>query len=242
MKSLLINTLAFLTIFQVQAQIFGNRTVKGNGETTHITKNVDTYDELSVGGNFDIVLYNGTSGNLDIEIDDNLVDLLDIKSNNGRLSIHWQNNKDVQPQHNTIIRIPVEDLEKISLLGDGTISSEDTLENVKISINLTGNGNIALHINTDDVTSRLIGSGTIQLSGKTGKMNLFLSGSGNYKCFDFESTDAAVKVSGSGRMEINVVDSLSAIIAGSGDIFYKGNPELEEDEVLGTGVLKKVDD
>ena len=43
-------------------------------------------------------------------------------------------------------------------------------------------------------------------------------------------------------MEINTSDSLSAIIAGGGDIFYKGDPELEENEVIGTGVIKKVDE
>ena len=51
--------------------------------------------------------------------------------------------------------------------------------------------------------------------------------------------DATVGVPGSGRVQVHATDTLRATIAGSGAIFYRGDPSSVTQSVTGSGVIIK---
>ena len=73
------------------------------------------------------------------------------------------------------------------------------------------------------------GSGEIQLANglKTEDLTLSVAGSGDLLASDFEVQRVSAAVAGSGDIKCHAVKFLKARTNGSGDIGYKGNPELD---------------
>lgn len=74
--------------------------------------------------------------------------------------------------------------------------------------------------------SKISGSGSISIAGYTNDLNHTTSGSGEFEGFDLESRDAYVKISGSGTANGYATETLNVQINGSGDVYYKGSPEI----------------
>ena len=87
----------------------------------------------------------------------------------------------------------------------------------------------------------IAGSGTVSLSGKTEKMNIKSAGSSKIKAFGLETEELTCKAAGSTHIEITANKAISTKIAGSGTIRYKGNPNIKEKSIIGSGSITKVD-
>src|SRR5690606_37057194 len=92
------------------------------------------------------------------------------------------------------------------------------------SAGLSGSGEIDAKVSAQNLNAAISGSGDIRLGGDADKVKVGISGSGDVKAFELKSKDADIAVSGSGNTEITVNGNLTASVAGSGDIHYKGNP------------------
>jgi hypothetical protein len=78
------------------------------------------------------------------------------------------------------------------------------------------------------------------VAGTAKKQSVNISGSSKIDAFDLKSEESEVSISGSGNVNINVTQSLEARVSGSGDIRYKGNPDIRNIHVSGSGNIKKV--
>ena len=72
-------------------------------------------------------------------------------------------------------------------------------------------------------------------------MNMKNAGSCKIKAFDLETEKLNCKAAGSTHIEITVNKAISTKMAGSGTIRYKGNPEIKEKSIVGSGSITKVD-
>lgn len=110
------------------------------------------------------------------------------------------------------------------------------------SFALMGSG--ALHlagVNQPDVKIALMGSGDIDASGKTGRLDAKIAGSGSMRLGDLAAQNAAIRIAGSGDIEAAPQDSLDANIAGSGDIDLKNEPKKIETAIHGSGHIRHPD-
>jgi hypothetical protein len=62
-----------------------------------------------------------------------------------------------------------------------------------------------------------------------------VSGSGEYAGSDLATQQTEVEVSGSGNAKVNVTDSLTATVTGSGNVTYTGNPAQVQQDSSGSG-------
>jgi len=97
-----------------------------------------------------------------------------------------------------------------------------------------------LEIETGKLASKISGSGSIHLSGKTQDFTVSISGSGEINAFDLDAENVAVKISGSGDCRVTASESLDAKISGSGDVYYKGRPQINT-KISGSGSLMSRD-
>jgi hypothetical protein len=84
------------------------------------------------------------------------------------------------------------------------------------------------------------GSSDVDVAGTAKRQFLSISGSSKINAFDLKSEESKVNISGSGNVNINVTQSLEARVSGSGDIRYRGNPDIRNIQVSGSGNIKKV--
>jgi len=80
------------------------------------------------------------------------------------------------------------------------------------------------------------GIGNIMISNvdESGNFNVYNSGTGKFKGFQFVVSNCNAEIIGSGDCEVNPTNTLNVAIEGSGDVFYKGSPVIEV-KISGSG-------
>ena len=113
----------------------------------------------------------------------------------------------------------------ISIAGSGDIQGSNiTCTNLKTSV--AGSGDLKLN-NVSATEASVAGSGTAILTGTTQEASYRVAGSGDLFASDLQAKRVSASVSGSGDIKCHATDFLKARTSGSGDIGYKGNPELD---------------
>lgn len=207
---------------------FGGKTVKAS--KNYVTKNikVDNFTGLNLAGSPDVI-YTQKAGKPEVEVytSDNIVDLLDINVANNTLNIRFK--KGVNVSFNKLeIRISSETLNSISIAGAGNIELANGLKTDHLKVSIAGAGDIqGSNITCTKLKTSIAGSGTAILTGKTREASYRIAGSGDLFASDLQAERVSASVSGSGDIKCHATDFLKARTSGSGDIGYKGNPELD---------------
>ena len=115
----------------------------------------------------------------------------------------------------------------ISIAGSGDIQGSNIIcTNLKTSV--AGSGDLKLNnVSATDTEASVAGSGTAILTGTTQEASYRVAGSGDLFASDLQAKRVSASVSGSGDIKCHATDFLKARTSGSGDIGYKGNPELD---------------
>ena len=108
--------------------------------------------------------------------------------------------------------------------GSGNITAPNTLTNNNINLCIKGSGNINAQVKATNLNTNIDGSGTIALSGTVASHYSGIKGSGKVAALDLATDQTNVNLTGSGDVEVNAQNSLAVIIKGSGNVYYKGNP------------------
>ncbi len=238
----LIFTLALIA-FSIQtadAQWWSNKKVKGNGEMISETRNVGSYDHVSLEGNMDVELVAGKEGKLTVEAESNLMEYIVTEVSGGNLKISVEKGINLNPSRQGIrITVPFETLDGLSLTGSGDMRTSNPITAGDFDLRLTGSGDMKIHVEAQSVTAKITGSGDITMRGKTNDFKCTVTGSGDFKAYDFQARSADASVLGSGDIQLQASENLKARVSGSGDIRYRGNPEKENFKTTGSGSVSK---
>ena len=236
----IITLLVLLTIsIQTQGQI-SSKKIKGDGNQTTITRNVSDFEKIGVSGSFDVELIKGAEGEITIKADANLMEYIVTEVKKGKLQIKTKKGIQIKQSKKIKITVTFESMNAIALAGSGNIHSSDLIESKELKLSLAGSGNMDLKVDTGDLKSSIAGSGNINLSGNSDELSCSIAGSGNVKGYELKANKTSVSIAGSGNVEVNAVEEIHASIAGSGSVFYSGNPTVQKAKSVGSGsILKK---
>ena len=197
--------------------------VSGDGNVVSKEIPIKDYDEIQIEGeNVDFkYMQSDDVPYLKVETDQNIMDLLDINTDSKVLVVRPKNrHTGINPTRFIVITNSTA-LKEFKMAGGGTIKAD--------SIAITR------------LDCEIAGSGTVSLSGKTEKMNIKSAGSSKIKAFGLETEELTCKAAGSTHIEITANKAISTKITGSGTIRYKGNPNIKEKSIIGSGSITKVD-
>ena len=114
----------------------------------------------------------------------------------------------------------------VNINGSGDVNIP-VLTTQSAMFDLHGSGDlVALKINANTVNATLVGSGDMKLEGECGTAELSLNGSGDIVARNLVAQDVTASVISSGDLSCHAVNKLTANVTGSGDIRYKGNPDI----------------
>lgn len=161
------------------------------------------------------------------------VDDTEVRVTNGKLVIEEHGH--IAADQIIYIYVPV--ITRLESLGSSDVYGESNFQQqANMEIQLRGSGEIDMYVDTDNVDIENSGSGDVFLEGITDNIDVFLSGSGWVRTFNLPTDFADVRVSGSGSAEVTVDVDLDVIISGSGDVRYKGHPNINS-TITGSGRL-----
>lgn len=240
-KNYLLFLFALIISIPINAQLWGNKKVSGNGEVTTITRNTSDYDAVKCAGFMDFILVSGTEGKITIEGEENLLEYIITEVKDNKLIIKVENGVNLRTswKKGIVITIPFEDINYVSLAGSGDVWNKDLITSNDFKVSLAGSGDLNLNVKAENLDSSISGSGDIKITGTANYLKTSVTGSGDFHGFDLDANNTEAYVTGSGDIKVVSNEYLKAKVTGSGDIEYKGNPEKEDTKVVGSGSISK---
>lgn len=233
----LFSTLFLSGCFQAGC-IFDDWSVKGSGSVITETRDVSGFHSILSEGSWNIFLSQGGEERLSIETDDNLLPLISTTVRNGTLRI--RSIRSIRPSSEIRVYVMMKEVKCIQLAGSGDIRGETPLCGDALSFLIAGSGDVDCTVHASSVRSVVAGSGDIRLSGKAEDCSFEINGSGEIRSFDLQTKRCSVRIDGSGDIQVHADDSLTAVINGSGDIYYKGKAEKIVETVNGSGTIRRM--
>lgn len=232
MKTILFTTLSFIFLISCAQE-----TVKGNGKmTSEIRKVSGNFDAVESAGAFDVIIKDGAQdGNIKLEGESNILEKIEVKVNGSTLVLKQKPGFNFRSNRNITITFSAKNLKSIGLSGSGNITTEGIQKADSFNAGLSGSGDLDLKVSAKNITAGISGSGNIKLNGNADNLEIGISGSGDVNAFGLKANDVQVGVSGSGDVEVTSNGNLKAAVAGSGDIYYKGNPQSVNAKSSGSG-------
>lgn len=109
-----------------------------------------------------------------------------------------------------------------------------------VDCRLSGEASFVCHdVDAPLVELELTGNSLVEISGVAKALQLEVTGSGEMDFSACRAESATVDVTGSGRIEVNVSDTLEGSITGSGTVIHVGEPRHKRIEVYGSGRVRQ---
>lgn len=238
-KQLLTLILVAATITVNSQSWWSSKKVKGNGNVTTVTRTIDDFDKVSIGGSFDVNLVAGKEGKITIEGEENVIPFIETEVKGNKLKIQFKENTNIRTTRRLLVTVPFEDIEAISLGGSGNVKVEKIIKASEVALSLGGSGNIIAQINSDETKASIGGSGNIKLKGTSNNLKCSIAGSGSVKAYNLETENLKASIAGSGSVQATVKTKIKASIVGSGSVYYKGNPKIDTSTIGSGDVIDK---
>ena len=212
--------------------------IRGNGNVVTETRQVGEFHSIISKGSIDIEIMPSDSYGLEIQNDENLLEYMLTEVSDGVLEVKYKKGSYSSDQAKVFITVPT--LNEIKSSGSADIFIHGLLRNPQeINIKTSGSGNIAGEVDVPLVKAISSGSGNIELSGRTKTFICEIRGSGDVKCEDLKSENADISVKGSADVKVFASVSLKVSVAGSGNVYYSGNPPNPDINISGSGKVRR---
>lgn len=219
---------------------FMNKSVEGNGNYTTQTRSISRADRIRLEGSFDVVLVPSSTTSVRVEADENLMQYIITKDEDGWLVIRPEDHTNLKSSQKIRVTVSTDKVEALDVSGSGTVTSQSQFTGGdKLDVDLSGSGEIKMNVNTPKVEGSISGSGHIVIVGETKNLKVSMSGSGTFNSTELLCEDANIDIAGSGNASVYADSQLKVSIAGSGDVYYKGKAEVHSD-IAGSGGVKRL--
>jgi hypothetical protein len=191
--------------------------IVGSGTLVSETRAVGSFTGIQITSFANVYMTQDTIESLRIESNDNIIGLV------------------VTSVYNNTLVVSLRD----GSYSNVTVNVYASMKNIKLLESIGAASFSSTHpIQTDSITCKITGTGSISLTGKTNYESIVITGSGDVRTSNLISSFCSVSISGAGNVEVNVTQRLDATIAGTGTIIYKGNPSVIQKVITGVGVVR----
>jgi hypothetical protein len=196
-------------------------------------------ETLSVHGEFDVLLVQDGTMQVDINAAPALAKLVRVAVDNGVLGIDTEPMTRIELPFthgsHPMITVHVPALGRIEITGTGNLTSNAWSSPSELRLDLNSSGDLKIHhLSAKKVTTTIKGSADVELAGTAAEEEVRILGSGDYRAGDLKAASATVAILGSGDASVWAQDALAVSIKGSGDVEYFGQPSLAQ-SVNGSG-------
>jgi hypothetical protein len=198
----------------------------GNGNIVSSEITLNQFEKLNIHGSTKVRFHQSQDYRAVLTVDSNLVEFVEFLIRNNTLYIETKTGHSYS--FNTLlVDIYCPGLTAVSVSGSGNFLATDTMIAESFELNVSGSGRTNISIICDNFLADISGSGDIIITGTGNDSNIRISGSGDFNGIDYKTNNVTARISGSGSMNIWVLEYLQANVSGSGSIKYRGNPIID---------------
>lgn len=232
-------TLLLLTTALTLSAQWGNRTtIKGNGEVTTDTRNVDGFDGVSTCCDIDVILVKG-SFNVKVEAESNLQDYIKTEVSGGRLHIGFKKNTNIKSREQITVYVTLPELEYVGASSSGSITTKSTFTGERMEADVSSGAKIELNFTGDQLYTNASSGGGMTVKGSSDRFKANVSSGGKVRAEDYDTKDARCNASSGGGVTINVSGELDANASSGGQVRYTGNPSNVDSNTSSGGSIRR---
>ena len=233
--------LATVIIIFASCRQMGYKRIKGNGNITTEDRNINRAERIKLSGSYDVEITQGSITSVKVETDENILPFIITSEEDGFLLIKSKGHVNLTATHTIKVYIITAKLEQIQLTGSGSIIGKTKFtEANKLTLKISGSGDIQMDLNAPDIIADISGSGSMTLTGETKNETIHISGVGDYNAEGLKAENAKVRIAGTGDVKVFAEVSLDVNIAGGGSVYYKGAATVKQ-RVAGVGEVKRIE-
>jgi hypothetical protein len=191
--------------------------VIGSGRLVSQDRTVGTFTGIRVTGIANVVIRQDPVQALRIEADDNVADRVTTTVEGGLLTVGLERGSYSKITVNVYASMAI--VRRLEVIGSANFSTTTPIQ-------------------TDSLTCRITGTGNMTLQGSANAGVFEITGAGSVGAFNLNLERCWSLISGTGNIEVNVSNQLTASITGVGSITYAGNPSTVNQSVTGVGSVK----
>jgi hypothetical protein len=213
------------------------RCKKGEGPVVSKSRNIEAYTKLVCDIPCYIYITQGNTRSCIVNACENLQEFIITEAKGGgKLKI--TSKRCISDLDTIRIDLTVPELKGLKIKGSGKMFSTGVFTGDKMEFEIDGSGSINFNVMLNSLETYITGAGDANLKGSVQKHKIDIKGSGNVSAGELNTYECKVDIEGSGSCHLFVNNLLKANINGSGDVFYKGSPEIKTD-VKGSGKVQK---
>jgi hypothetical protein len=192
------------------------RRIRGNGHITTEARPVTGFTQVEAGGAYELEWRPGTPS-LSLTTDQNLLEQIEtsVSGNTLRIKMH----DPLAPTHGIKIAISSPNLSGADLSGAVRFG--------------------AAQISGAEFILSTSGAARISLAGQATHFVASLTGASRLQAESLQTDSAEISVTGAGKADIAVANSLKVAITGAGRVTYTGDPKSVQKQITGAGKVER---
>jgi len=194
-----------------------NEGVSGSGNVTTEKRDVTDFQEIEVGGVFEVEVTAQKDFSVEIEADDNLLPLIKTEVSGGVLRLETE--KRISTKNPIRVRISAPNIENLNISGASKVSLAN-LKNENLQIDSSG-------------ASKII------VAGETENLTVDVSGASKIDAENLKSENASIDASGASKVSVFVANELKSDASGASSIIYSGSPKNLIKKTSGVSSIKE---
>lgn len=213
--------------------------MRGSGNITSDTRTASNFHSIDVSGAIDVFVKQDSSTSIKVEADDNLLEYIEVYTENSTLVIRTQRGIRVRASRNIKVYVSNPLYREFEVSGASSIHSETQITSTEtIRIGISGASVGKFEIDAPKISVDLTGASNLTMRGRTKDLEAGTSGASEIKGFDLLSENADVEASGASSAEVYASVRLAGNASGASQIKYKGNATTSISSSGASGVNK----
>ena len=233
--------LIVLAVIISSCNYIGGERIRGNGNMKVENRTISSFDGVYVSGNTDIYVKQDSIFSVRVEADENLMEYIITELDGSTLKIRSKDGVNLKSSRSIKVYVSGPSFKYFKASGACDIFSESKItSSEEIAIDISGASDVKMELVSPKIEADLSGAGSITLSGQTKDFKVDGSGSTDINCFDLQTENTVIELSGAGNAAVFASVKLDLKISGAADVRYKGNATVSQ-KISGAGSVKKVD-
>jgi len=182
--------------------------IEGSGNMVTKDVTVQSFDELSISGVFNVLLTQGAKEGVRIEADDNLQELFEVKNEGSKLNISMKKDVNFSSKKKLKVYVTFKKLKSMDLKTVGDVSSSQTLsfDDFKLQNKSVGDVDLKLTAHKLDIENKSVGN--IKLNGKADNVVIRNKSVGSIQAANFVVQTMEINNDGVGSAVVNAEKEL----------------------------------
>lgn len=214
--------------------------ITGSGNVTKENRSItDDFKSIEVGNAIDVVLEQSNKAAITVEADDNLIDGISTRIENGVLIISCDYNSFLNVESKKVtVKMPF--IEELKASSAASITGKNAIKGEEIIIRASSAANIKLDLEYDRINAKASSASTIVLYGLALDLTANASSGSEIEANDLLSNEITAKASSGASVIIHPIVNLKAKASSGGSIQYSKTPQSMERKASSGGSIDKI--